>query len=49
MPTIGLRYRLDNNWNFEIEGGARWEQTWAAAGNDENLDLLLNVGYRYEF
>lgn len=49
MPTIGLRYRLDNNWNFEIEGGARWEQTWAAAGNDENLDLLLNIGYRYEF
>ncbi len=49
MPTVGFRYRFDNNWNFELEGGARWQHNMAAAGDDENLDFLLNVGYRYEF
>jgi hypothetical protein len=49
MPTVGFRYRFDNNWNFELEGGARWEHSMAAAGDDENLDLLMSAGYRYEF
>ena len=49
MPTVGLRYRINRNWNFEVEAGARWEDNKAAAGNSQNVELLINAGYRYEF
>ncbi len=49
MPSLGLRYRFSNHWNFEVEAGARWEDNKAASGDDQNLELLINAGYRYEF
>ena len=49
MPSLGLRYRLNKNWNFEVEAGARWEDSRSSAGNDQNTELLVNAGYRYEF
>ena len=49
MPSLGLRYWLSAHWNFEVEAGVRWENNWLAGGNDQNTELLLNAGYRYEF
>ena len=49
MPSLGLRYRLSKHWNFEVEAGMRWENDWSPGGNDQNTELLLNAGYRYEF
>ena len=49
MPSLGLRYRLSKHWNFEVEAGMRWENDWSPGANDQNTELLLNAGYRYEF
>ena len=49
MPSFGLRYRLDKHWNFEVEAGMRWENDWSPGGNEQNTEILLNAGYRYEF
>jgi len=49
MPSLGMRYRVNNHWNFEIEAGARWEDDIAPAGNSQNTEMLINAGYRYEF
>ena len=35
--------------NFEVETGVRWENDWLPGGSDQNTELLLNAGYRYEF
>ena len=49
MPSLGLRYRMSEHWNFEVETGVRWEYDWLPGGNVQNAELLLNAGYRYEF
>ena len=49
MPSVAARYRLNKNWNFELEIGARWENDVTATGSSQTLDVLATAGYRYEF
>ena len=49
MPSLGLKYQISDHWNFESEVAARWEDNSTANGHDQNAELLLTVGYRYQF
>lgn len=49
MPSIATRYRLNKNWSFDMEAGARIEEVLIGNDNQWNLDVLATAGYRYEF
>ena len=49
MPSLGTRYSVTDHWKFEVEAAARFESNWGSAGGNQNVELLLTAGYRYEF
>jgi hypothetical protein len=49
MPSLGARYNVTDHWRFGVESAARFEQNWTPLGDSQNLELLLTLGYRYEF
>jgi hypothetical protein len=49
MPSLGVTYRLSDHWSLESEAAVLWEDNDTAAGHDQNTDVRLAFGYRYEF
>ncbi len=49
MPSVNARYRIDKRWSLEAEIGARWQDTVTPTSATTNVDVLANLGYRFEF
>lgn len=49
MPSLGFKYSVTDHWKLESEAAVRWEDNKTASGHDQNAELLLTLGYRYEF
>lgn len=45
QSSVNVGYKINNNWSFESEIGARYQNT---AGT-EMVDVLASAGYRYDF
>ena len=49
MPSLGLRYQVNDHWSLESEVAVRWEGNLDSTGNNQNAELLMTAGYRYQF
>ena len=49
MPSLGLRYQVNDHWSLDSEIAVRWEDNLDSAGNTQNAELLMTAGYRYQF
>lgn len=49
MPSLGLRYRVSDHWSLESEIALRWEDNFEGAGDNQNAEVLMTAGYRYQF
>ena len=49
MPGMTARYRINKQWSVESEIGVRWQDTVTPLSSATSLDVLANIGYRFEF
>ena len=49
LPSLGLRYQVTDHWSFESEIALRWEDNRDSTGSNQNAELLMTAGYRYQF
>jgi hypothetical protein len=47
--SVASRYKINKNWSFEAEAGARWEDIVTTLSDTRSINLLATAGYRYEF
>lgn len=49
LPSVLLNYYMTRDMSFEFEVGAKWTDTERARVTEEDTELFLTIGYRYDF
>ena len=49
LPSLRLDYQWTRDWNLELEGGAKLTRKLQAGTQDDQSELFVTVGYRYDF
>ncbi len=49
MPSLGLRYQVNDHWSLESEIALRWEDNFEDTSDSQNAEVLMTMGYRYQF
>ncbi len=49
VPSLRLDYQWTRDWNFELEGGAKLARKLQAGTRDDQSEVFVTVGYRYDF
>ena len=49
QPSILVDYAITRDWHFETEIGTNWSHRLSGTATEDNTDLFLTIGYRYDF
>jgi outer membrane scaffolding protein for murein synthesis (MipA/OmpV family) len=49
VPSLRLDYQWTRDWNLELEGGAKIARKLQAGTQDDQSEVFVTVGYRYDF
>jgi len=49
VPSMRLDYQWTRDWNLELEGGAKIARKLQAGTQDDQSEVFVTVGYRYDF
>ena len=49
VPSLRLDYQWTRDWNLEFEGGAKLVRKLQAGSTDDQSEVFVTVGYRYDF
>lgn len=49
QPSILLDYAITRDWHFETEVGTNWTHRTSGTATENNTELFITAGYRYDF
>jgi hypothetical protein len=49
VPSLRLDYQWTRDWNLELEGGAKIARKLQAGTQDDQSEVFVTLGYRYDF
>jgi hypothetical protein len=49
LPSLLLNYYWTRDLSFELEAGTRWTSREQAGASEEETELFLTIGFRYDF
>lgn len=49
QPSLLVDYAITRDWHFETEVGTNWSHRTSGTATEDNIDLFLTAGYRFDF